>query len=189
MRDPLEKYILERKQELDVYEPDDRLWERIDKELYASASGRGRTFSFWKIAASLALMMGIGLALWLWKPFAAATVPVAAQEQPVVQPQELYPPELAEVEAYYSTMISNQKAQIQAYKAAGISIDDSMFDQLEELAKQYKELQKELLSTEDAQIVINAMIQNLSLQMEVLSQQLMILEQIKSMQHEHQTSL
>lgn len=181
MRDPLEQYILDRKQELDVYEPDDRLWERIDKELYAESTKA--KFPIWKIAAAILLLFSIGISLvWLLNS-------QPEMEQLAANPQDLYSPELVEVEAYYTSMIDNQKEQLQAYAAEGISVDESSFGQLEELGNNYKDLQKELLNTEDSQIVVNAMIQNLSMQMEILNQQIMILEQIKSMKNENQTSL
>lgn len=188
MKDPLESYILDRKQELEVYDPDDRLWERIDQELHAHQR-QALGVRLWRIAAAVALVAAIGLSLWWFTASQRAAPLMAEQAQPEVKPQDLYSPELAEVEAYYSTMISNRREQIKAYKSMGIDIDDDAFDQLDELKQQYEDLQKELLNTENAQIIVNAMIQNLSTQMEVLNQQLMILEQIKSMQHENKTSI
>ncbi len=185
MKDPLENYILDQKHTLDIYEPDDRMWERIDKELYRDR--RPQRFAIWKIAASVLILLSVGFSyLWL-RPVAPSEITKVDEVQ--MNLQDLYSPELVEIETYYTTMIANQKNQIQAYKAAGIVIDDNMFELPEELSIQYKELQKELLSTEDSQIIINALIQNLTMQMEILNQQLTILEQIKSMKNENQNSL
>lgn len=180
MRDPLEKHIIQHRELLDVYEPDDRLWERIDREVHAT---KVISISWMKIAAAVVLLFGLAYTLFMLQPSNDA------QFAGTPEPQEFYTPELQEAENYYTSLIATQREQIQAYKAAGIQIDESFMQQLDALHESYMGLQQELVQGEDPSRVISAMMQNLMLQMEVLNQQLMIMEKIKSWQHEESISL
>ena len=182
MQDQLESYIIKHKAQLDVFEPDDRLWERIDREINSAKGKRMPLWtSRWTVAASIILLVGLGGLLWLNRPIDRGGLQI--------DPKSLYSSELVEVEAYYTQMISDQKAQIDSYREQGVVIDETLLQQNEQLTSAYLELQQELLRTEDQGLIVNAMIQNLMMQMEILNQQLRILEQIKQLRNGNQINL
>lgn len=190
MQDQLEKYILSQKDQLDVFEPDDRLWERIDRELHEDeAPVRKLNFwsQSWKVAAAIAMLVSAGALLW-WVSLQSSTSEIVVAptdpDQPAVttNPQAFYTAELTEVETYYSEQISAQKARIESFKTQGIVLDEALYEQMEMLNDNYVELQDELTHAEDQDLIVNAMIQNLMIQMQILNQQLMILEEIKTKQ-------
>ncbi|MEM6348708.1 MAG: anti-sigma factor [Bacteroidota bacterium] len=190
MQDQLEKYILSQKDQLDVFEPDDRLWERIDRELHEDeAPVRKLNFwsQSWKVAAAIAMLVSAGALLW-WVSLQSSTSEIVVAptdpDQPAVttNPQAFYTAELTEVETYYSEQISAQKARIESFKTQGIVLDEALYEQMEMLNDNYVELQAELTHAEDQDLIVNAMIQNLMIQMQILNQQLMILEEIKTKQ-------
>ncbi|MFK7922804.1 MAG: hypothetical protein AB8H47_12645 [Bacteroidia bacterium] len=189
MQDQLERYILSQKDQLDVFEPDDRLWERIDRELHQETPVRKLNFwsQSWKVAAAIAMLVTAGALLWwvsLQSPSQEMTEGKTPTENPAMStnPQAFYTAELAEVETYYSEQISAQKARIESFKTQGVVLDEALYEQMEMLNENYVELQTELSHAEDQDLIVNAMIQNLMIQMQILKQQLMILEEIKTKQ-------
>ncbi|MEL6591439.1 MAG: anti-sigma factor [Bacteroidota bacterium] len=187
MQDQLEKYILNHKDQLDVFEPDDRLWERIDRELYQEEEAPVRKLSFWsqswKMAAALAFLVTAGALLW-WVSMQTPAQQMVGGNPPAstTSPKDFYTAELAEVETYYTEQISAQMARVETFKTQGIVLDDALYEQMDMLNESYAELQTELTHAEDQDLIVNAMIQNLMIQMQVLNQQLMILEEIKTKQ-------
>ena len=178
MRDSFEQFIFDKKDELDVHEPSKDLWSRIHPELEfpeeVKETKNKRNNLFLKIAATVVLLAGLSslFILDIKSPFESQPMAEASQEAP-----------LSEFEAYYHQMISARKAEIVSYTEIGLETDNELFDQLERLQDLYGDLQDELPQSEDTDMVINAMAQNLMMQIEILNQQLSILKHIKSMQN------
>ncbi|MEO0472934.1 MAG: hypothetical protein AAF206_25175 [Bacteroidota bacterium] len=181
MQDSLEQFIIAHKQDFDVLETDDRLWQRIDQELHRAPDAKQIPFwaKTWKYAASIVALVGLaGFLLWQYGPTAKPCTEPAMTEAPT-----LFPEELTEVESYYASMISSQIALISDYRKEGVSIDADMMAQIDELNRSYNELKDELLRTEDKELIVREMIKNRTLQLDLLNQQLIILERIKELKY------
>lgn len=190
MRDHLEKYILANKRELDVHRPSPQLWDRIYRDLATPPAletpvpepiQQRRPFFTWKIAAAIAVIAFVSGGLF-WK----MTVQPLSSE-PVTSNVEHT--QLHQMEAYYQTAIKAKENQIRLFQQGGVQPDNALFFQLQRLQDLYQDLRKELPESQDPDVVVNAMMQNLTMQMEILNQQLMILEQIKSMTNEKDSRL
>ncbi|MEZ4828012.1 MAG: hypothetical protein R3C61_17270 [Bacteroidia bacterium] len=200
MRDHLEKYILANRSALDVHRPSPQLWNRIALELEtpeitdnqeiseksvspqpSPAQSQRRQFFRWKIAAAI-VITALTSAAFAWK------MAVQPPRLPSVISHEENP-QLHQMEAYYQTAIKAREDQIRLFQQGGLQPDESLFFQLQRLQDLYQDLRKELPESQDPEIVVNAMMQNLTMQMEILNQQLMILEQIKSMKNEKDSRL
>jgi hypothetical protein len=182
MSDKLEQYIRANRAELDSFEPDGMIWERIDKDLRPrQVKTMRRRIQVWAVAATVTLL---GVTLGVLGIQDGAPI-IIAQESPIEKVlEESYTPELAEIESYYHSVIEDQQSQLVSFQEEGIVLDESGSFGLEQLQAMYKDLRKELAYGEDKDVVVNAMIENLMMQMDLLRQQLMIMENIKVQRNE-----
>lgn len=182
MSEKLEQYIRANRAELDSFEPDGMIWERIDQQLRPRQIMMRRVKT-WAVAATVTLL-GITLGVLGLQEGAPISI---AQNPPIEEVlEESYTPELAEIESYYHSVIEDQQNQLVSFKNEGIVLEETSAFGLEQLKEMYKDLQKELAYGEDKDVVVNAMIENLMMQMDVLRQQLMILENIKVQRNEQE---
>ena len=119
MKDRLEKFVSEHRDEFDVYEPRTELWQEICHELpvppkeekegkvinikFGDRASFSADYFFMRVAAAIVLLLGCGLTLFLMKQ----QTPEATSAIAVTQPRaiERIAPELVEVEAYYVSQI------------------------------------------------------------------------------------
>ncbi|MDX2249882.1 MAG: hypothetical protein SF052_24065 [Bacteroidia bacterium] len=195
MRDHLEKYILANKRALDVHRPSSQLWNRIHQQLAEPETSLPETslpetplpnksrrqFPYAKIAAAIAVTLCVGGGIF-WK----TTLQPSSSETVISNVENTH---LNQMEAYYQTAIKAKEEQIRLFQQGGVHPDESLFFQIQRLQDLYQDLRKELMESQDPDVVVNAMMQNLTMQMEILNQQLMILEQIKSMKNEKDSRL
>ena len=185
MSEKLEQYIQEHRAELDSFEPDGMIWQRIDQDLRPKYAMK-RRLTTWAAAAAVTLL---GITLGVLGLQESSPI-MASQEIPLEEVMdESYTPELAEIESYYHSVIEDQQNQLVNYREEGIALDGAAAPDLGHLKEMYKDLQKELAYGEDKEVVVNAMIENLMMQMDMLRQQLMILENIKAQQNEQEKEI
>ncbi len=180
MSEKLEQFIRANRAELDSFEPDGMIWERIDRNLRPARMVR-RKLTTWAAAAAVTLL-GITAGVWGLQEGSPALIVQHVPIEEIVE--ETYTPELAEIESYYQSVIEEQQMQLVNYREEGIALDEAGAFSLGQLQEMYKDLQKELAYGEDKEVVVNAMIENLMMQMDMLRQQLMILENIKVQRNE-----
>ena len=108
--DTFEKYLRERREELDRVETPRRevIWEGVRAGLQEPASGNGWTLRVgaywrWSIAAGVAIMVGLGI--WLW--------PDAPQQRQGDEDWAQFYPALADEERQFKQMVAEKEAQIQ----------------------------------------------------------------------------
>jgi hypothetical protein len=174
MKDPLERFITENKAEFDVFEPDERIWEKIDQKLDRPAGSGGllRKMAPWKVAAAILMMAGVS---WI---FILLNRPAASVDS---NRPDLYASQIMEAEDYYGSQIKANKVRLMEYKAEGVSLDDDILAETDALEKMYRELRQELKSAANDGLVLEAMVQNLQMQVEILNRQLQLLEHIKAL--------
>ena len=193
MKDKLEQHIGEQKELLDVYEPDGRIWERIDQEIRPRRQ-KFRRVSSWVAAAAIVTGLAFGGSE-LYIQMNADTLPGAPPPPSEwigeLGEKEVDPiaTELARIESYYFSVIESHKNRLVSYKQEGLELDQTFSTNLSHLQNLYGNLQQELAYGEDKEVVVDAMVQNLMTQIEILSQQLRILENIKQMKDEREMQL
>ncbi|GAB3540750.1 hypothetical protein GCM10027443_39020 [Pontibacter brevis] len=193
MEDKLKKFVDEHRDEFDVFEPRMELWQNIcealpqkRKEAKVISIKFGVSFSansmFMRIAASVVLLLGCGLTLFLMKqntPVADNAI-AAATTAPVINN---IAPELAEVEAYYVSQIREKKSKLSEYDLKVLGLDDQQeIDQeLARLDSSYTQLKKQLYTTPNTDEIVGALIQNLQIRIRVLNRQLEVLQRLEQL--------
>lgn len=199
MEDRLKSFVSEHRDDFDVYEPRQELWQEICQELPAKRKeakvisisfgeklSLTADFLFMRIAAAIVLLLGCGLTLYMVKQNAPITnnnTVAAVTEAPTVN---AVAPELAEVEAYYTSQINSKKEELTAYDLKALGLDEQQLidKELEKLDTNYKQLKEQLYTTPNTNKVMDAMIQNLQIRIEVLNRQLEVLQKIEKLQEQ-----
>lgn len=198
MEDKLRRFVSEHRDDFDVYEPRQELWQEICQELPAKRKeakvisisfgdkiSLAADFLFMRIAAAIVLLVGCGLTLFLMKQNAPAgnNYTIAATETQAIG---AIAPELVEIEAYYTSQINNKKDELTAYDLKTLGLDQQQLidKELARLDSSYLQLKKQLYTTPNTNKVLDAMIQNLQIRIEVLNRQLEVLQRIEKLQEE-----
>ena len=164
MKDRLEKYIEENKAELDYRTPPDSAWKKIEEKLQTSSSPN--YLRYWQAAAVIFFVVSIGLVL---KNYQGAESDITVSETVV---------EFETTEEYYFDVIESQQGLLTRYLQQYPDLAADFNSDLAELSRNYNKLKKDFETTGDSQ-VLNALIQNLQLQQELLHNQLKIIQQIE----------
>lgn len=149
-------------------------------------------FSSWMAAASIAVLIGLGIAFF----------PESNNGGTTVQPQNIenknttkqislgnISPELKTIEAYYTNNINYELSQLDLTKE-NKELFDGYIAKIGELTKEYKSLTKELNTQGVNDNIINALIGNLQLRLQLLKRlqkQLKEIKNVNSNQNEIQT--
>lgn len=187
MKDSLNNFINENRDEFDDNEPSDGHLERMKAKLEANASAEPtapKVISFevrklWYAAAAAAAIALVLVAAWMTN---GTSVPVLAEIPNVTEtPAAIVSlsdvsPEMAEVEDYFIQSVSTRVQAVDNYGQASESFVQSCLGRLELLESDYAELKKDLSANLNDQRVINAMIQNYRIRLQVLDQLLRQLE-------------
>ncbi|MFQ3214362.1 MAG: hypothetical protein ACI9XJ_002647 [Marivirga sp.] len=143
---------------------EDAVWEQIENRI--AKKPKERTFN-WLAAASIVLLLTVG---WLTLERLTLSNKVLALEQIMVEGKNYQ-----QIESYYTQTIS-QKNQLVIQQAK--EIDFPLSEDITDLQKKYKQLKIQLKKNGVNERVINAMIQNLRTQVDLLNEQLSIIESI-----------
>lgn len=192
MEDKLKKFVDEHRDEFDVFEPRMELWQNICEELPQKRKeakvisikfGDSGSFSansmFMRIAATILLLLGCGLTLFLTKQNAPEVGnTIAATTAPAVNN---IAPELAEVEAYYVSQIKEKKSKLSEYDLKVLGLDDQqeIDNELARLDSSYIQLKKQLYTSPNTDEIVGALIQNLQIRIRVLNRQLEVLQRLE----------
>ena len=168
--DKLEKFIKENRNDFDNKIPPDDTWEGISGGLETKPVSFPKINQWlWKAASLILLMAVIGLLV--------ERNMHRELKSPANQANERLS-ELNKVEAYYTSLISQKRQEIQKYLRDNPDFRKSFNQDISQLDSMYSGLKNELSDTYNDKIV-DAMIVNLQLRIKILNQQLNILQSIQ----------
>jgi len=170
MKDQLEKFILEHRNEFDVIEPNSQVWDKISKN---TKKIKKYAFSWNKI---------------LWRAAAVIIIFASAfglseylhynknhdRQAEVVDTKKI--PELAEAEIYYSSMINSKLNEINLLLKDNPEFRKQIISDFSQLDNIYIDLKNDLKDNIANEEVIDAMIQNYRLKLQILEE---ILNELK----------
>ncbi|WP_375446392.1 hypothetical protein [uncultured Fibrella sp.] len=188
----LEKFIRDNRDAFEQDGPSAGLWERIADQLpdqpvsektttpfkavhrqptrsEDTRYGRTWTRSYWTWAASIALLLLAGSLWWINDRYAPT------RQADVVAFSPTYAKEVAQ----YASLIDAKRSELKQLTESNPALYGDFAQDLNRLEASYKGLKKELPNTPNQEVLIQAMIQNLQLQIDLLNEQLRVIQRIK----------
>ncbi len=163
MKDRLEQFISDHRDQFDLHEPDDRLWAGIESKI----SGKKTLRISWKVVMwrAAAVILIFGASYGVQEILRQRRSMLAGQEE-----KEIIRgiPELREAEIYYTSLLNDKFSQIEPLIRENPELGESIQQDLSELDSIYAELQKDLRDNIANDEVVEAMIQNYILKIQIL---------------------
>ncbi len=200
-KDRLERFVRDNREDFDRLEPDDSLWERVESKLGDERMGYGRpdrdgeniessvpvksaprfrnwgrAYFDWRVAAGLLLALGVSYLFFLNKQYGVTRDPQVALNVPT------YAREFTQ----YNEAIEQKHRELVKLTTDNPELYKEFSTDLDRLEKSYGNLRSELSKAPNQEALVQAMIQNLQWQIDLLNQQLTILQRIKQADERHE---
>jgi hypothetical protein len=193
----LEKFIEDNRHQFDTDEPREQVWKKLEQQLaddnkrQQSSTAKGRrtmvlTILRWTAAAAILILAGFGV-FSLLNNRTASTPPVAKRQPAPDTPAVTSDPILKEInpsyaqEVYHFTqLIELKQNELKQIEKDNPDLYKKFVSDINKLDSSYNALKKELPDNPNREQLLEAMIENLRLQTEILNQQLHIINQIKA---------
>lgn len=139
--------------------------------LHNTKAKKGWSSVVWKpllMAASIALIISIGIGYYLEKP---------TMEQQIAK----ISPEASKTEFYFANLINEQTKLLQSESGPETKkmVEDAML-QLRKLEKDYKKMEQDLLNGGNSKFILSAMVTNFQTRISLLQEVMLQVEQIKT---------
>jgi hypothetical protein len=166
----LEDFIKANKEGFDEFEPGADLWSRIEKQLppEAKKGHEAKTFSLGfvlRVAATVIVVMGISFIVFL-KSVQDKGVDYAAIN-----------PEYAKQQMHYASLVESKRNELKQVAQSDPQLYKEFTSEIAKMDSTYNKLNNDLATSPNQELVLQAMIRNLQIQTQVLSQQLNVIEQ------------
>ena len=163
IKDRLEQFISDNRDQLDLYEPDDKLWAGIESRVRRKRSFRiGWKGVVWR-AAAVFVIFGSSFIL---QEYLHQRRGILSDKKENRILQEI--PELREAEFYYTSLLNKKIRQIKPLISEHPELGETLQQDLSELDRVYNELKKDLRDNIANDEVVEAMIQNYILKIRIL---------------------
>lgn len=178
MKHRLERFVDDHRDEFDVYEPSPAVWKSIEKTMRNEPKKLKISFN-WRIAAAIALLIGFGLTVFRLANRGAAPEETLASINP----------EYAETAYHMASLIEIKRGELKRIQKEQPQLYQEFSEDLEKLDNNYQNMKIQLGAAPDQEKLVEAMIQNLQLQIDLLNQQLIIIQRInnKNKQYENKS--
>ena len=204
MKDKLQRFVRDNREAFDVYEPSDDLWNRLNQQLPVGETTsdpeitapplpvaeapktvnedakNGNAYNpfkrtwqnlNWRVAASIALVAGLGwFGYRINQNYGITEAPEVAMADPTFAKQV----------SQYTQLIDNKRSELRQMTESNPNLYKEFAVELDQLERSYQNLKSDLPKNPNQEVVIQAMIQNLQWQIDLLNQQLDIIQRIKN---------
>jgi hypothetical protein len=182
MNDKLKQFIDEHRETFDDEQPGDSVLKKIQEQLPGQAPLKKMIFPWRKLAAAAAILLFIVAALYFILPGKAkpAIPPVVDNPGPVIEENtDLVDPVFARQFTQYREMIGLQQSELKQLEKEYPQLYRQFVTDMNELDSSYQALKLKLPANPNRELLLEAMLQNLQLQSELLNRQLLIIKEIK----------
>ncbi|HEY0054587.1 MAG TPA: hypothetical protein VGB63_04450 [Pedobacter sp.] len=178
MKEKLENFIKSNRKQFDEFEVPETIWNRIEVGLNEQAktepSKQVRTLSFgWvKIAATIAIVLTVGLILWQYQKTSVADI-------------SRINPQLAKQQYYYASVIQEKQDELKQIKKDDPALYKEFSTEINVIEENYLKLKKNLSTSPNREETVKAMIRNLQIQIQILNEQLKIIDRVNQIKKEY----
>jgi hypothetical protein len=174
MSNKLEEFVKENKKAFEEKGPSNQLWDRIAKELDEKKEQpvkKIKLYRWMSIAAVLVVSMGIYFTV---KDPKADNIAIADVN-----------PVFAAREVQFSSLIEEKKDSLQNYSDDNPELYSKFTADLSKLDADYETLKKQLQTSPNKEAIVRAMMKNLEIRSNILSQQINIINQVNQYKKEN----
>lgn len=175
MQDKLKDFVEAHREELELYQPREHLWNGIDAQLHHRRNSR--RWQQLALAASILLLVTCGT--WLF---------VSHQQPREESPQYSTQPPLREAEVYFTALLHMKDAEMQRYCQPQPKLCQVFEQDLQALSQDYQRLKAEFTAALDKQAILEAMLANLQTQVQLINRQLQIMKRVQKQQEVYRTT-
>lgn len=173
MSTKLEDFIKENKKEFDTDRPSVNLWSKIEQELDKKKKKEPINLRLWiGIASSVIVLLGIAF-LYVF--------PVRREGISLADVNPVY----AKKQVKFASLIEQKRDSLQIFAVSNPELYQQFDADLQKLNKSYEALRKDLPASPNQQLVVKAMIKNLEIQLQLVSQQLSIISEVSQYKKEN----
>jgi len=173
MSNELKKFIRDNRDAFDDKEPPQRVWSRIESNLLPGEKKRSVIRPLYKWVMGAAAMLVIATSVYFLVGDPKPAEPSVVISEP--DTGNAITPEIRQ----FVKMIGMKQQELKTLAAGQPELYEKFSSDLEQLDSSYNALKSGLNATPNQELLLEAMIQNLQLQLNVLNQQLNIINQIK----------
>ncbi|RYU95147.1 hypothetical protein [Emticicia agri] len=185
MKDRLERFVRDNREDFDSYEPSKALWKKIEVEVAeqqpAGKRLNGKVVKFGgarlgiSIAAGIAILLTVGYGFFMYSQipndFASLELPRAYEKT--------YGKEIVQ----FASLVEQKREELKALEKEDPQLYHQFDAELQALDKNYQSLKSELPQNPNPEDLLKAMVQNLTMQIDLLNQQLQIIQKIKEVKN------
>ncbi|ADB41569.1 hypothetical protein [Spirosoma linguale] len=206
-KDNLERFVRDNREAFDDKEPPNSLWQKLEQELdkqqperdmpfrqihinSTQAGGESTTGQSptrlasrqigwpaldWRVAASIAVLLLAGVFMYMNHEYGVAHQPEVVAASPMYAKEVMH----------YTELIDVKRAELKQMTQDDPELYAEFATDLDRLEKSYQSLKSDLPKNPNQEVLIQAMIQNLQLQINLLNEQLRVIQRIKQQTHEN----
>lgn len=167
----IEDFIRENREEFNADVPSEKVWNAISNKL----NSQKNKFSWKPYMAAASIMLFISLTWIIANHKFNGDSQTTASNIPI---------EVQEAQVQFSSLIEIKRNELNQYRSTNPELIKDFEHQLIELQKNYKALLPQLNDVNKKDIVLQAVIENLQMQVNVLNQQIEIINQLKNPKNE-----
>lgn len=173
MNTPIEDFIKNNKKKFDTDLPSVDLWDRIEKELEKKNPKKRFDIRLWiSIAASAVVLLAI--TFFFGSPLKKNKMSIADVS-----------PAYANRQVKFASMIEEKRDSLQIFAEASPELYRKFSTDLQTLSLAYDSLRKQLPSSPNQKLIVKAMVKNLEAQLQLVSQQLLIIVEVSEFKKEN----
>lgn len=142
-----------------------RFLKKLEEEL--PITSKQSSFTWWQIAASLLILLGLSFGIFKMLDKKQSNIPVEVVETPKKTLEDVSP-ELKKIEDYYLASINFQLSKLKPTSETK-ELFDGYLERLHELNTEYENISKELIEFGPSDLTVDALIDNLKLRLQLLN--------------------